>query len=660
MEELEILNGKIVSPLSSYQPEDPVKDLHLEVSKDLMHGDLILSRSFREFNDYSLIQRASLDQKDWLGWSPPPSSSPDESWMFTGTSSSTRSNIISMAAHIAQKVLYPSVTAQDSSQQEDKDASYVARGLLEYNFRQSDYTSTFLYAVIAGMVNPVSYYKVDYCQAYMSILEGTNSNYTRTKILDDAMSGFQHYLLPCDEVLISNPYCFDIQRQKCLIHRRRISYAEAKATYGDHENWGHVKPGMMPSFNAADALFYNVRDMMEDNMVEVCTYKYRSIDMEFDEVNRIYMGNPNTEFNPFKHRTNKNKPSYNIAKYGAEPIDAKRFWAYKSIAAKLSNDKELLDRMRQNAVDASTLQTFKPAVSMGAGKLDQGVLKPATVTDIDKDAKIQFLDSANANASWTAAREAQTAIDAASNPSYFTLPASSGGKKTALEIQLIQQNALTNLTVITTMIGSMIRDVGHVVLHDALRFQTIGEIGQIINGIPTLTYKSYNIPKVKNGKSVTDKIIFTDAYAGKQMSEDEKALAGVSLLEKHGDDAHVWEINPGVFINLDFFVSIEPDELFAKDSISVAAMKGEIYDKAITNPLIMNDPQKLADVTRDFLFEPAIHGEASKYIPDVSTQKVMNGVMPGQNGQPPQNGGNAPMNFSTMAGCSAPQPMGVK
>jgi hypothetical protein len=548
--------------------------------------------------------------------------------MFTGTSNVTRNNIISMAAHIAQKVIFPGAVAQDDEQQEDKDAAYVARALLEYNFRKADYQQTFLYAVISGMVNPVSYYKADYCKAYMDILEGTNSNYTRKRVLDDAMSGFQHYLLPTEEVLISNPYCFDIHKQKCLIHRRRVSYAEARAYYGDHPNWTHVNPGIMPVYNAGDALFYNVRDPLQDNMVEICTYKYRSIDLEFDEVNRIYMGNDNTEFNPFKHRTNKNKPAYNIAKFGAEPIDAKRFWAYKSIAAKLSNDKELVDRMRQNAVDASTLATFSPIFTMGAGKMDGGVLKPATVTDIDKNAKIQQFVPANPAPAWQAMKEAEQAIDSASNPSYFSLPTGASGRKTALEIQIIQQNALTNLAIISLMLGSMIKDIGNIVLDDILRYQTVAEMGEITNEIPKLLYKSYNLARTKNGKNVTDKIVFTDAYAGIMMTKEEKKMAEISMYEKHGDDAHVWEINPSRFINLNFEILVEPDELLAKDALSIAKMKQDIYDKAIANPLFQQDPEKMAMLTRDFLFEPIVHGDAAKYIPE-STAKVVNGIVPG-------------------------------
>lgn len=653
--QLEMLNGKNVSPLSLYQPGDDVKQLQLEAHKDLTHGDLILSRPFREFNNYSLIQRASLDQKDWLAWSPEPSSNPDEAWMFTGTSNVTRNNILSMAAHLAQKVMFPGVMAVDDSQQLDKDASYVAEALLEYNFRKAGWEQTFLYAVISAMVNPVSYYKADYCKAYMSVMEGSNSKYTRKMVMDEAMSGSQHYLLPTEEVLISNPYCFDINRQKVLIHRRRTSYSEAYSQFGWHPNFPQVKVGIMPMYNASDALFYNVRDPLQDNMVEICTYKYRGIDVEFDEVNRVYMGNPNINYLPFKHRTNKNLPEYNIAKFGAEPIDAKRFWAYKSIAAKLSNDKELVDRMRQNAVDASTLSTFPTIFTMGAGKIDQSVMKPATVTDIDKDAKVQPVSIANPAAAWNAMKEAEQNVDDATNPSYFTLPSGSGGRKTALEIQILQQNAITNLAVLGSMVSAMIKDIGQIVLSDILRFETVGEISEIINGVPQLVYKNYNIPRVKNGSNVTEKIIFTDAYAGQRMTPDEKERYSIGLLDKHGKDAHVWEVNPALFVRLNFKIQIDPDELLGKDALSVAQMKQDIYDKAVTNPIFVNNPDQMAMIVRDFLFEPVLHGDASKYIPD-STKKVMSSVNPAmQNGQNNPQATGAVQNPAVLSTGNVPQ-----
>jgi len=52
----------------------------------------------------------------------------------------------------------------------------------------------------------------------------------------------------------------------------------------------------------------------------------------------------------------------------------------------------------------------------------------------------------------------------------------------------------------------------------------------------------------------------------------------------------------------------------------------ETYDRAILNPLIAQDPEKMADVTRDFLFETTVKSEAAKYIPK-DTKRAMQNII---------------------------------
>lgn len=627
-------DGKIENPLSAYQPSPEVRQLTSIAVQDVISGEEIINRPFNEFNGMSLIERMNTDQKDWMAWSPAPSDDPDEAWMFTGTSAATRNKIISTAAHLTAQVIYPNVYAQNKEDEEDEAAAYVMREAMEYYARRSNYEQTFLYSVISGLVNPVSYLKTDYCQAYQTILEGTHDKYTKKKVLDQVMSGFQDALLPPDEVLISNPYCFDFQKQPIVIQRRRISYNEAQSIYGDRDNFAHVKAGVISIGSTLDNLFYDVEDPVQDSLVEEAIVMSRTQDRQVAYVNGIYLGSPNVEFNPMKHRrVTKNGdtvPMYPIVKFGAEPIDAMRFWAYKSLASKLANDKELVDRMRQNAVDASTFATFPSIFTMGAGKMDRSVFIPATTLELGKDAKVQPATGLmNPSFAYTAAREAEQQMNETSQDPQ--LSGVGAGDKTARESMLIQQNALTNLGIMGRMIGTMVKELGELKIDNIVRYATVGEMQELGAGGLSMKYQTLVLnDKIKEGKKKSIVIRFTDSFAGYEMSEDEKREKEVSLYEEAGDDTEIYEVNPAVWSRLQYLVQVEPDALRPKNDAFSISSKLTIYDRAIANPLIAQDPEKLAEVTRDFLFEPTMKGESAKYIPKDTKRAISSLVAPPQ------------------------------
>lgn len=622
--------------MSAYQPSLEIKQLISVSNIDESLGDEILNRSFEEFNDMSLINRANLDQKDWLAWSPAPSTDPDETWMFTGTSSITRNKIISTAAHLTQQVIYPGVFAQDEDDEVDEASAYVMKTALEYNCRRNNYEQTFLYAVISGLVNPVSYFKIDYAKKYQDVVQGTSSNYTKKKVIDQVMSGFQHNLLPLDEVMLLNPYCFDIQKQPGIINRRRISYGEAKSMYESHPDWKHVQPGLRCALNSGDGLFYNVVDIA-DGLVEECVFSYRGEDKMFSIVNGVYLSNPNTGYLPMRHRRSQKQPDgttvdvplYNIVKYGAEPIDAMRFAYFKSLAGKISNDKELVDRMRQNAVDASTFAAFPSIFTMGAGKLDKSVFIPATTVELGKDAKVSPATGfANPSYAYSAAKEAENAVsESSSDPEASGV---GGGNKTAREAIILQQNAITNLGVMGRMITQgMVKPIGELMVDDIIRYQTVGETIELGGGSLGTKYATLVLSdKVIEGQKKNIVIEFTDEWAGSgEMSEEAMKEKRVKMYEDKPENQEIYKVNPAVWIRRQFLVVVEPDALKPMNDAFDKTFKTELYDRLILNPLIANDPEKLAEVTRDFLLEPTVKGEASKYIPK-DTKKVMDSIMP--------------------------------
>ena len=610
-------HGKVANSLSAYQPPQGEADLCLMVKKAYEHGENIQNTPYREFNNKSLIERMNEDQRAWLSWSPEPYEGEDD-WRWNGIRPITRNKVIATAAHLTAQLLVPQVFAQNENDEEDRATANVMRDLIEYNIKRSNYETAFLFGVIGALVNPVSYFSVDYARGYQEIWQDGK----REQVIDDMFSGFQNSLIPPEDILIENPYQFEIQKQDWIIHKKGyISMGEAEALYGEYENFQYVQPGIKRIIND-DGKFYDVVDV-NDSMVEYVCYKNRRKDMEIHRLGGVYMGNPNTEYNPFVHRTNRNKPRYNLAKFGYEPVDTMRFYFYKSLVAKMSNDQEAADREWQMYFDSSFLATFPPVITTGAGKIDRSVVVPATVTDMAKDSTINPIQISQPNVALQALREAERSITETSMDSQ--LSGQEGDvEKTRGESVLLQQNAETNLGLAAKMISSAVSQIGDLMVDDIIRYQSIAEMSEITG---KETYKTFLVNgKVKGGKDKTSYIRFTDRFAGQEMSDEEKEMEEYKLLEEAGDDREIYEVNPYLFSRMQYLITIDAERMLQRNDAFERAFKLETYDRAIMNPLVQADPEAQLKITRDFLMEPLMKGEASKYLPNI--QRVAQALVP--------------------------------
>mgnify|MGYP001564776023 CR=1 FL=1 len=602
----------VSSTLSGYSPSQEVRELTQKVKADYAIGDEVINRPFEEFNGVSLIERMNQDQTAWLSWNPQPSQDPEGGWRFSGIRPMTRNKVISTAAHLTSQLVIPMIHAQNDKDEDDRYAAYVMRDLLEFNIKRSNYELAFLYGVISALVNPVTYFKVCYSTAKQEIWKKKK----KVEVDDDELSGFQFYLVPADEIFIGNPYVFDLQKQPFVIHKRLISFDEAQGLYEKHKNWKFVRPGIKSVFNADNGLFYDVEDP-NDILVEEVTYYCRRKDTQCVFVNGIYMSNDNVEYNPFIHRTNEDKPKYPFVKMGAEPIDGMRFFAYKSLVAKLQNDQEGLDRAWQMYHDANFLATYPPTITIGAGKIDKSVIVPATNTDLKKDASITPLNIVNPAHMQASIFEFERSInDSSQDPQ---LQGNQGKQpQTARQSILIQQNAQTNLGIMGKMIGAAVKEIGELMLDDVIRFQTIGKTEEILGGIPKMKFRTFVIPnKTVEGRNTTEVIRFKEDMLGLEMTEDEKSQKELEMYAETGDERHIYDVNPELFARMSYLISVDYEQMMQRNSNFEKAFKLETYDRAIDNPLILNDPEKAALITRDFLMEPLVGGDAEKYVPDV-------------------------------------------
>ena len=154
--------GGISLPVSAYNPSKEIKDRTRTVMARFQRAAETHEKPYREFNDTSLTVRMDTDQKLFNNWREAKSDDPDEEWHSRAVRPIVRNRTISIAAHLSGQLLTPAFRAQNDRQQEDKEASTVIRYLVEWANDQAEYVRTFLYAVIAALVNPASIIHTEY------------------------------------------------------------------------------------------------------------------------------------------------------------------------------------------------------------------------------------------------------------------------------------------------------------------------------------------------------------------------------------------------------------------------------------------------------------------------------------------------------------------
>ena len=609
--------NNIITPVSSYQPPEAVKNLTLKMKQDYEVGHRIQNQTFREFNDMSLLQRMDVDQKAFNSYVLPQTSDPNEQWRWNGVRPITRNKVISIAAHLVAAMLYPNVFAQNDRDEEDRQAANVMRMMIEWNIKNSDYETSFLYVVIAALVNPVAYFHADFSETLQKVKQRQlDGSITLKEEVDEVMSGFHAHVVPADEILIANAYQFHLQKQRFIWRRRYIDFDEAKAKYGGHSNFEFVRPGIKAIFNEEDGTFYDQHDDELETLTEEATYYNRLEDVEITFVNGIYMGDDNVDANSIKHRDNKNRPKYPYAKVGFEPIDEKRFFFYKSQVAKMADDQELYDRMYQMIMDGTFLEIMPSLIISGGENIDTNVIFPGAVTNMPVGTTVNPITGRNLAAGITALKTlVEPSIDESSQS-----PTRAGqqtpGSQTAFEIARLEQNARTQLGIFGRMMMQMIKDFGGLMIDIILHNQSVGQVEEVLGGTHRMKFRTFLLPdQVKGGKKVTKKIQFDASLMSMRLStedKEEKLKESFKVFkEQGGEDAEkeIYKVNPRLFSRLKFLIVIEADQLLPKNEMFEKATKLEAYQLGRDNQFIDQEAW-----TREFLIEPLARGESDKFM----------------------------------------------
>ncbi len=641
--------GEIEAELAAYTQTPEERDVAALILK---HFTLASTNAYTprvEFNDLSLVSRDQFDQMSFNTYQP----NNGDAWEGDGTSDwrsrairpVVRNKCMSIAAHATARLIFPKVFAFNNESDEQREAAQVMEDLMEWSGDVSNYPYIALMRVITALSSPASIGYTEYGEVTRKVKTEKNDDgsWQEKFIRDEAYPCFMDAVVPVDQLYIENFFEPDIQKQGFLIWRKVYSFSAAQQKYGQiYDNFKYVRPGVQTIYDDANRTFYYVYDPnMRSEDVEEVIYWNKGLDLKIVMVNGVMLtdcNNPNPRMDKL----------YPFDKFGYEPIN-NRFFYYKSLAFKLQHDAQIVNTLYQMVVDGTYLSIFKPMVSVGGEIIAADVIVPGAVTSFSSpDADLRAI---NVGSDLKSGLETLQVVENSINESSQE-PLQQGDKApggtTAYEISRIEQNANTVLGLFLQMIAKHVKDFGKLRLGDIVQYLTMPEVVDI-TGDPELAYKTFFIGA--KGKDTKNKRIFLDKDMADEYDEDEYLNESYKLLgEEKKKDMEIARVNPSLFRELQYMVTISPDVLNPRSTDLERAFALEDFDRMIAAPQVFN-PEATGRLL--LLNNPMTKADPDKYIAKQPQPGTMGGVPPiGADGKPAA--GNSPL--AAMGGKSSMSP----
>lgn len=639
--------GNKLSP-SAYQPSYDVKQLFARVQKDYQVAWALQHRPFKEFDGHSLLQRARLDQETFGAYVGAEYLPIHKRWRWRGRKNTARNKLIGILAHMIVGMLYPTVHAKNEEDEEDKMTARVMRILVEDKLKKAGYEMKFLFMVLSALVNPAVFVQVEYVIALQRIKQRLqNGKIQVTEAVDDLLSGMNLNIVPIDELLLGDFFTFDLQKQPVILRVRRISWDIARKIYGKNQDFQYVQAGQTRIMLAGqeNQELYDIEWTEADrNYVQEITAYYRDEDLEVCFVGGVFMGEQNDIYNanPFKSRRLSyinsqwiSIPIYPFAKTGYEPLDpTMRFAYYKSGAFKEFWDDKAINTMHQLVLDGTYLDVIKPIFLSGAAKIDSTVMIPGAVIGMPPNASATpYAIGPNLAAAYNAIKQQEQDMSVSTQDA--TMSGATNPNVTATQTAVAVQQAKVSLGLFGIMIASLIEQVGDLTVDSIVQHETIGEVDTSVPEALRMKYKSFLVKGKDNGKNVTNKVTFTDAYLGQKLSKKKIDDIEWGLYDKNGGydgDQRSYVVNPYQFARHRFSLIVDADQLTMK-ALGADRQQNILAFQMMTDPRVapFTDQEAVVD---DFVIEEFSKGDPDKYKKKGGTlNPMMQAVMGGKGGQ---------------------------
>lgn len=563
---------------STYQPSQDVLMLWNRCQDDYQRAWRLQHRPFDEFDGYSLLQRAKMDQQTFGAYVGAQYVPKQKQWRWKGRKNTARNKIIGLLAQAIAGMLYPMVYAQNQEDEEDKITAKVMRILVEEHLRKAGYQMKFMYMALSALVNPAVFVEVDYVIAMQRIKDrGLDGKTKVIEAIDTLLTGLNLNIIPIDQILLGDFYTGDIQRQPFIVRVDRISWDQAREVYGDHPDFQYVQAGktrVVLTGNENSTLYDIEWTEADQTAVQVLTFYYRAEDIEVTWAGGVFMGDTTDVYNnnTFKHRRMsligdewKTIPVYPFAKTGFEPLDPTgRFAYYKSGAFKEYWDDAGVNKAHQLLRDGMYLDVIKPILGTGITKVDSQVVAPgAYITTPNKEATLSAW-SMGSNLPQAMAVLQEEKSDMADSTLSSIMQGQIGARQTAYAVNAALTNAKIMLGLFSFMLADLIKQVGELTVDCIIVHTTQGELDATLPDALSLKFKTILVKTKEKGKDMTNKIVFTDALLGKNYTPQQVRAKNFDLLEKAGglkSDQVIYEVNPYRFARTIFTMWVDPDKI---------------------------------------------------------------------------------------------------
>lgn len=579
------------TPKSTYSPSESVRNFTIQAKKDYEIGHNILTKSWNELNDSSVIEDMNRGRRMFNAFVDESESDRSQSWKWKGTRSKARNKGIAMHANLTAAYMIPTFQAQNSDSDVDRDVSEFMTDLVEWMAQDehSNYKENFLSLVFAMESDPIVYLGAEYQEVMQTIkIKNEKGEQTKKEIMDEVLSGFKAPIYTADQILLSNAFERNLQKHRHIGKRRWIDFDEAKAKYGKHSNFSYVKPGHSTIYNEEDGLFYDIKDNEHPNLVEEYTSMYRREDTEVCFIAGIYMGDDNVDNNPIKHRDNFGAPRYNIQQFGFYPIGS-HFVFYKSMMNTMRWDNALYDASTEIMANRAILDAEMPIAVSGTDKIDGEIIYPNSVVAFkDQNTKItplmpqsqlgNIMSSLNLtedSMSESSVNETTSGqLPQASQKAYSVAQAQASSKK-------IIGGVAKGLAASVSKYGLLMADI-------AINHLSVPEIDEIVGEGTKLKYRKFVLNnKDVGGKRMPKQLMFAADYIGKEVTEDEKRSENIKLYqESEKNGMAIIKANPQFIAKMKYFCRADYKELFVQSDETMQAMITNLYTLLRQDPLV--------------------------------------------------------------------------